>query len=137
MSIGFGAHANRILEDEETVVYEFGGFNWNDPKYYNEERILDGLITIQKECFIEPEIDEKLKRMPSGKRRLVKRRRPAYVEYRKLLKEGLIKIDNCSNCWQVTENELAVDIMAYRLLFCIFRDYQKEGKIPEIIDVAF
>lgn len=61
MSRGIGAHAKKVLEDDETVIYEYGGYNLNEPEYWNENHILDGTITIQKNCFVEPEIHEKLK----------------------------------------------------------------------------
>lgn len=69
MSKGIGAYANKIAEDEYTVIYEYGGYNLNDPKYRNEDHIYDGTITIQMDCFAEPEIHEKLKKMPSGKKK--------------------------------------------------------------------
>ncbi len=58
MSRGTGAHAKKVLEDDETVIYEYGGYNLNEPEYRNENHILDGTITIRKSCFIEPEIHE-------------------------------------------------------------------------------
>mgnify|MGYP006967273519 CR=1 FL=1 len=39
MSRGIGAHANLILEDEKTIIYEYGGFNLNDLEYRNEKQI--------------------------------------------------------------------------------------------------
>ena len=36
MSRGIGAHANLILEDEQTVIYEYGGYNLNNSEYKNE-----------------------------------------------------------------------------------------------------
>lgn len=43
MSRGIGAHANLILEDEKTVIYECGGYNLNDSEYRNEKYICDGI----------------------------------------------------------------------------------------------
>lgn len=62
MSRGIGAHANLVLQDENTVMYEYGGYNLNEPKYRNENHIYDGMITISRDCFVEPEIHEKLKK---------------------------------------------------------------------------
>lgn len=62
MSRGIGAHANLVLEDENTVIYEYGGYNLNEPEYRNENHIYDGMITISRDCFAEPEIHEKLKK---------------------------------------------------------------------------
>ena len=33
MSRGIGAHAKKVLEDDETVIYEYGGYNLNEPEY--------------------------------------------------------------------------------------------------------
>lgn len=50
-----------------------------------------------------------------------------------MLEEDLIKVENCSNCWQVTEGKLNIDVMICHILFYVFRKYQEEGKIPEHI----
>lgn len=61
MSRGIGAHANKVLEDEYVVIYEYEGYNLNEPEYRNADRIYDGTIMIRRECFVKPEIHEKLK----------------------------------------------------------------------------
>ena len=131
MSKGIGAHAKKIAEDAVTVMYEYGGYNLNDPKYRNEDHLYDGTITIQKGCFAEPEIHEKLKKMPSRKKKLVVKRIPVDVDYEKMIEDGRIVVENCSNCWRTTADDLQVDIMACHLLFYIFRRYQENGAIPE------
>ena len=50
-----------------------------------------------------------------------------------MIKTGLIKVKNCSNCWQETKNELYLDIMADHLLYNVFELYQEEGRIPDKI----
>jgi hypothetical protein len=133
MSRGIGAHAKKILEDDKTVIYEYGGYNLNEPEYGNENHILDGNITILKKCFVEPEIHKKLKKMPSGRKKLITKRIPVSVDYGKMLEDGSVKVDNCSCCWKITEDDLSVDVMACHILFKMFRIYQEEGKIPEYI----
>ena len=133
MSKGIGAHANKILEDATCVVYEYGGYNLNDPAFRNEARIYDGEIIIQKDCFVEPEIHEKLKKTPSGKKKLVIKRIPVSVDYGQMLNSGRIQVTNCSNCWQTSADHLKIDIMVCHLLFAIFRQYQEDGAIPETI----
>lgn len=133
MSRGIGAHAKKKLEDAETVIYEYGGYNLNEPEYRNEKHIFDGNITIQKSCFVEPEIHVKLRKMPSGRKKLVTKKIPVCVDYEKMLEKGMVKVVNCSCCWETTEDDLAVDVMACHVLFCIFRRYQEEGEIPEYI----
>lgn len=135
MSIGIGAHANLVFEDEQTVIYEYGGYNLNDSKYRNENHLYDGKIVISRECFAESEIHEKIKEMPSGKKKLISKRIPVPVDYEKMLEDGLIKVENCGNCWKVMDDELSVDVMAGQILFYIFRKYQEEGKTPECISI--
>ena len=133
MSRGIGVHANLVLEDEKNVIYEYGGYNLNDSEYKNEKHIYDGMIIISRECFVEPEIHEKIKKMPSGREKAISKRIPISVDYEKMLEEGLIKVENCSNCWQVTEGKIHIDVMVCHILFYAFRKYQEEGKIPEHI----
>lgn len=39
------------------------------------------MITISRDCFAEPEIHEKLKKMPSGRKKLITKRIPVSVDY--------------------------------------------------------
>ena len=133
MSRGIGAYAHKIAEDENSVVYEYGGYNLNDPKYHNDNHLCDGNIAVLKECFAEPEIHEKMKKTPSGKKQQVKKRIPVDVDYEQMLHNGLIKVENCSNCWRTTDDDLNVDVMVLHLLFKLFREYQVESKIPESV----
>lgn len=131
MSRGIGAVAKRIAEDEKSVVYEYGGYNLNNPLFRNEQKVYDGVISIKKECFVEPEIHEKIKRMPSGKKKQVIKRVPVSVDYGMYLENGMIEVENCSNCWHTIPEENGVDIMILHLLFKLFLKYQETGKIPE------
>lgn len=132
MSRGIGAHANKVIEDKKIVIYEYGGYNLNDPEYENENHVYDGIITISKNCFVEPEIHEKLKKMPSGRKKLITKL-PVSVEYEKMIEDELITIENCSNCWCTTNDGKHIDVMALRILFYVFLRYQEDGKIPEYI----
>jgi len=130
MSLGEGGFANLVLQDGKTFIYEYGGFNLNVDKYKNECRIADGIITIQRSCFVEPEIHEKLKRMPSGRKRLVTKRIPVYVDYGQMIYDGLITIENCSNCWKTTSGGRTIDYTALDILYELFHEYQEQGEIP-------
>ncbi|MBF6625102.1 hypothetical protein IU402_00695 [Aerococcaceae bacterium zg-BR9] len=132
MSRGFGAHANLVLEDENTVLYEYGGYNLNEPEYRNENHLYDGMIMISRDCFIQPDINEKLKKLPSGRKKLVTKRILVDVDYPQMISDGRIIVENCSNCWHCSQ-ESNVDMMVLHILFYLFRQYQKEGKIPEYI----
>lgn len=133
MSRGIGAHANLVLQDENIVVYEYGGYNLNDERFRNEGHTCYGTITIQKDCFLESEIHEKLKKTPGGKKKLITKRIPVDVNYPKHIEEGLITVENCSNFWETTDDEKHIDVMALHILFKLFFEYQEQGEIPEYI----
>ena len=95
----------------------------NEEQFHNAEQVYDGTITIQKNCFMEPEIHEKLKKMPDGKKELITKRIPVNVDYSKYIEEGLIVIENCSNCWKTTDDEKHIDVMALNILIKLFREY--------------
>lgn len=107
-------------------------YNLNEPEYRNENHIYDGMITISRGCFAEPEIHEKLKKMPSGRKKLITKRIPVDVDYPRMISEGRIVIENYSNCWHCSP-ESNVDVMALHILFKLFMQYQEEGKMPEHI----
>jgi len=99
------------------------------------ERGYDGIITIQRCCFLEPKIHEKYKRMPSSKKKLITKKIPVEVDYPRYIDEGLIVVENCSNCWKTTNDEKRIDVIALWILFYLFLDYQKQGRLPEYISL--
>ena len=135
MSRGIGAHANLVLEDENTVIYEYGGYNLNKLEYRNENHICDGMITISRDCFAEPEIREKLKKMPSGRKKLITKRISVDVDYPQMISDGRIVIDNCSNCWHPSP-ESNIDVMALHILFYLFRQYQENCTMHSLLNTA-
>ena len=46
MSRGFGAHADLVAQDNETVIYQYGGYNLNEPEFRNEKHLYLSLIHI-------------------------------------------------------------------------------------------
>jgi hypothetical protein len=132
MSRGFGAHADLVAQDNETVIYRYGSYNLNEPEFRNENHIYDGTITIFRSCFAEPEIHEKIKKMPSGRKKLITKRVLVNVDYPQMIRDGRIVIENCRNCWHRTADD-DIDVMACHILFKLFRQYQEEGKMPEYV----
>ena len=130
MSIGIGAFAKMVLEDDNTVMYEYGNYNLNDDRFRNKELIKDGLITIQKECFLEPEIHEKIKKMSIGRKKKIIKRVPVNVDCSKYFQKGKIKIEICSNTWHFAGTEKDTDILAFVLVSKILREYQEDSIIP-------
>lgn len=132
ISLGIGAYGKLVIYDDTTVIYEYGGYNLNQKEYRNEDHVLDGTITISRSCFAEPEIHERIKKTPSGRKKTITKRIPISVDYFKMIGEGAIVVENCGNCWHIL-SENNIDDMALRILFLLFRQYQEEGKLPENI----
>lgn len=62
-------------------MYEYDGYNLNEPEYRNENHVYNGTITIARAWFAEPDIHEKLKKMPSGRKKLITKRISVSVDY--------------------------------------------------------
>ena len=131
MSLGIGGVAKFALEDEYTVIYQYYAYNFNDMKHANSEKIYDGMITIKKNCIPSPEIHQKLKRQPSGKKKLITKRIPQDVDLYELIENGQIIVENSKHCSRKHSN--GVGGMAMRLIKKIIKEYQIEGKFPEIV----
>ena len=131
MSRGIGGNCRIVEEDEHTVIYEYGGYNLNKPEYRNPDRICDGLITVDKNVLVEPEIHTKIKRTQDGKNELVTKRVSREVPYMDLIESRKIEIQNCSNCWQTFLS--GEDIIAFHLIFEIFDKYQENGILPPTV----
>ena len=129
MSMGYGAHAKKFIEDNEFIIYEYFSYNWSNPRSSNREEIFDGFITIRKSSLTEPELHEKFCRMPSGRREKFIKKIIVDAPLDELLDSGDIQIENSSFAWRISS--IDIDIMAYRLCIKIFRHYQSEGILPE------
>lgn len=137
MSMGYGGSARVVLEDRNTVVYEYSPYNLDEPEYRNADRVYDGIITIDKGALVEPEIHEKAKRMPSGRKRLVVKRIRRDVDYSFLLKEKKIMVENSRYCWRYVGTEKNIGMIAMKLIFHIYDQYQMEGALPETVSLNY
>ncbi len=71
MRLGIGGCANLVALDEQITIYKYGVFNSELSECKEiSHAVLDGIISINKECFLEPEIHTKLKRMPSKRKKI-------------------------------------------------------------------
>ena len=131
MSKGIGGSARVIMQDENTVVYEYYAYNLNEEEYQNREHIYDGIITIDKRSLVEPEIHEKLKKHPSGRKKLITKRIPREVDYSGLITAGKINVENSKFCWQILDNGMG--LIAIHIIFKFFNLYQSDGAIPETV----
>ena len=129
MSMGYGSISRKFGEDDESVIYEYYSYNWSEPRFSNREKIFDGFITIRKSSLIEPELREKFKRMPSGRRKKFIKKILIDVPIDELLAAGDVQVENSNFAWKILPN--GIDLMAYRLCEQIFLRYQNEGYLPE------
>ena len=60
MSIGIGGSAELITYDDTDVIYAYSVYNLNEATHKDAISILDGEIHLKRECFIEPDIHQKV-----------------------------------------------------------------------------
>ncbi len=128
MSLGYGGTCKKELEDENMVIYSYSSYNLNEEQFRNSGRIYDGTITINKSCLIEPEIHEKIKRMPSGRKKLIVKRIPKDIDISEMIEQGQLQIENSNNTWKTLQD---FDYIAISLCRLVFREYQLNGSLPE------
>lgn len=127
--MGYGSISRKFVEDDEFIIYEYYSYNWSEPRFSNREKIFDGFITIRKNSLIEPELREKFRRMPGGRRKNFIKKILVDVPLDELLAADDVQVENSSFAWKILPN--GIDLMAYRLCKRIFLRYQDEGKLPE------
>ena len=130
MSIGYCAYADLVQADETLVMYTYCCFNNNNEDYKRYVNSKDGEIYIDRAAFAGPEIQTK-KKKSSGKSITVIKRSPRDVQFDELIRSGGIKVKNASGTWRTTD--FGIDVMALRILFKLFDEYQKTGTVPEHI----
>ena len=126
MSMGYGGACKKAAEDDRGILYQYMSFNLNLPNA--GEQVFDGSIYIGKTCFIEPEIHEKFKRMPSGHRKQIIKRIRRNIPLEEYLQSGKAVIENCSRTW-VMDAE-GRDMIARRLVHELIGRYMDEGEVP-------
>ena len=130
MSMGYGARATLVLEDAETAIYTYGGFNWDIPSCKNPDYVQDGLLTIPRDCLPEPEIHARWRRMPSGKKRWVEKRVPVTVDVCGMIREGWIVVEDCSYCWVRLEEAARTP---WPVMYCgrFLKNIRKRERFPK------
>lgn len=131
MSRGIGGFARMVMQDATSVVYEYAPYNLNEEQYCNADHIYDGMIAFSKSAIVEPEMHEKVKKCPSGRKQLIIKRIPRDVDYDAHIKSGLITVENSKYCWHILP--CGVGEIAMHLLRRIFIQYQEKGDLPETI----
>lgn len=129
MSLGYCGFACLAEQNDDYVIYLYGCSNLNYENHLNSEQIKDGLIIINKNYLLEPEIHRKLKRFPHGRKRIIVKYIPIDIPYEELIASGEIVIENSKNYWKTTFKD--VDFIAVNLIRELFNDYQTNGCLPE------
>ena len=129
MSIGYGGYANLQQADNTMVIYSYCCYNVNNADYKHFMEIEDGELYIDRDAFVEPEIHEKIKKIASGRKKVIVKRIKKDAPFGELFEAGKIRVKNASGTWRTTES--GIDIMALKILFKLFSEYQKTGGLPE------
>lgn len=130
MSLGYLGRARLLEEDEEVAIYEYSGENWNDENSISGDSLLyDGLILIKKSSLEEPEIHERIKKMPNHRKKRVIKRITHFVDVEQKIKNGDIEIiKDCKNEF----SRFSLDrYIAIYLLHIIYKEYQELGSLPK------
>lgn len=131
MSRGIGGYMNLREADDTMLIYSYCCYNVNNDDWREMQEKEDGDIFIDRESLVEPEIHQKLKRMPSGRKKVFEKRVHRDYSLSELIEEGHISIKNASGTWRTTTE--GIDMMACKMLFKLFYDYQETGIVPEHI----
>ena len=121
MSRGYGAYARLIADDSKSVIYEYAAFNWNIPESYNRDYEHDGIICFSKSLLLGPAFNTKRKK---SKKTII----PPYDAISEGIRNNQISIKSSKYEWEL---QSGIGLMAYRTLWSVFKEYQKEGKLPE------
>lgn len=135
MSLGYGGYANLVQHDNTLVMYCYSCYNINNDGYKKFKESPDGELYIGRNAFVEPEIREKIKKMPSGKKKMITKRIKKDVPFGELFDMGKIKVKNAGGTWET--NVSGVDIIALKILLRIFDEYQETGEIPQKVGLFY
>ncbi|MBQ8162539.1 MAG: hypothetical protein IJ083_17570 [Clostridia bacterium] len=129
MSKGHCGYAHLVASDDTLLLYSYCAYDINRDDWQDMKKKEDGEIAIDRDSLIEPEVSEKVKRRPSGKRITVVKRIEREVHYEDLLEAKKISIQNASGAWDFSET--GIDEIALNIVRKIFTEYQKTGNIPD------
>ena len=91
----------------------------------------DGILQIEKNVLVEPLIHERIKKLPSGRRKLQTKKIKRNVSISEHLDSGKIKVQNASGTWETVDHD--IDLVAEKILYVIFDEYQETGMIPKSV----
>ena len=131
MSLGYCGYANLQEADDTLVMYSYCCYNLNIDGWERFKKAEDGELYIERDSFVEPEIHEKLKKMSSGRKKLIVKRVKRDFPFGEYLDKGKIKVKNASGTWKI--NPSGIDVVALHILLEILDRYQENGDVPERI----
>ena len=133
VSLGYLGMCKKEAEDNEMVIYSYSGENWNDgcKSQKGDAELYDGIFLIYKDCLEEPEIHTKLKRMPSGRKKIIEKRITHIPNIYEYIQQNKIVVEKeCKNAFRRRDNAL-IDYIAERLIYHVFEEYQLNGILPD------
>ncbi len=129
MSAGWGYGAQLVQADDTLVIYKYYCFTQTSPDYEQHIKDFDGEIYIDRNVFVGADVREKIKRMPSGRKKVIRKLIKKDVPVEELISQGKIQVKNSSGTWKTSEN--GVDSLVMYTLCSIFEQYQGTNMIPE------
>lgn len=133
MSLGISGKCVIELEDEHTAIYSYAG--WDSWLYEGNHDInprMPGHFTIQKSCLEEPEIHSRIRRTPSGRKKLVEKKIIHYPDISAHLESGGVIIDELcgvdllyARIYRARYPQIALTLIAK-----LFMEYMETGELP-------
>lgn len=131
MSMGYGVYAKLDMMDDTMILYQYCCYNLNKADYELYSNLLDGKLWIQRDSLVEGERYLKRVKKTSGKKIILEKKRKIELDFSKLLRERRIEIENASGTWYITDE--GYDVMALRIIYRIYEEYQMTGVVPKKI----
>ncbi len=133
MSIGYGGYARLRQADESMLLYSYCCYDINLDNWREMKEAEDGELWIERSALVEPRIHKRIKRSPSGRKRIQTKRIEQYVHIGDLLSAGKVFVRNASGTWKTRES--GVDMIAVVILRRIFSEYQRSGEVPKSVSM--
>lgn len=133
MSLGFRGFCHLEAEDERAAIYTYRGEDWNLEKLVAAEaKQIEGMFTIDKCCLVEPEIHNRVRKMPNGRKKLVEKKILVPVSGLELVDKGFIKLDKLCGVDELLKDDSYHHLRILgNLLARIFESYQLNGELPK------
>lgn len=135
MSYGFIGRAWLEAEDDETAIYSYSGEDINLHEADSVEKMkVAGSFIIRKSCLQEPEIHRRVRKMPNGRKKLVEKKIVISPNIGEAVNNGGIEIEKLCGIDELKSE--SIPKYAFALLWRIFDDYQRNGKLPKKVSIV-